>query len=135
MEFIMWRLIAFILICALFLVFVVLNLEHTSDVSLGFRTFNEIPVFLTAFSAFVLGMLFATPFVLSFGRKNRKSSRTPYNTPPSVMGEKPSAGQKKSSGSKKKKDFSEARGERDQILSVDPSLGEIKKENSPYGID
>ena len=130
----MWRLLAFILICALFLVFVVLNLENTSDVSFGFRTFNDIPVFLTAFSAFLIGMLFATPFVLSFGRKKKKASQSPSYAS-YAEGEKQTA-QKKTSGSKKKKAPSNTdRIERDQVLPADPSLDEIKKESSPYGID
>ena len=74
----MWRLLSFILICALFLAFVTLNLENKSDISFGFHTFYEIPVFLTAFSAFVLGMLFATPLALFLGRRRKKYSPAPY---------------------------------------------------------
>ena len=126
----MWRLIAFILICAMFLVFVVVNLEHTSDVSIGFRTFTEIPVFLTAFSAFVFGMIFATPFAFSFGRKRKKSHPSPdilHNE-----GEKEAAGRKRFFGSKKKKaSFDTAGADKDPALLMD----EVKKENTPYGID
>ena len=69
----MWRLIAFIIIFAVFLAFIVFNLENKCDVSFGIKTIENIPVFLTAFSSFVLGMLFAVPFVLSFGKKRKKN--------------------------------------------------------------
>ena len=74
----MKRLVVIILIFALFIAFIVFNLENKSDVSFGFKTFEQIPVFLTAFSSFALGMLFALPFTISldlkrwgFGKKNK----------------------------------------------------------------
>jgi len=125
----MWRLIAFILICAIFLVFVVLNLENSSDVSLGFRTFADIPVFLTAFSAFVLGMLFAIPFVLSFGKRRKKPSQpTPCPDYASTEGGKQVLSPRKSPGAKKKDSAGS-----DSIDKAVPM--EVKKEDSPYGID
>jgi uncharacterized integral membrane protein len=65
----MGRLIGFILIFAFFLTFIVLNLDNKCDVSFGFRVAKDLPVFITAFAAFFLGMLCAVPFVLSFKRK------------------------------------------------------------------
>jgi uncharacterized integral membrane protein len=65
----MGRLIGFIVIFAVFLTFIVLNLDNKCDVSLGFRTIREIPVFITVFVSFFLGMFCALPFALSFGRK------------------------------------------------------------------
>ncbi|MDR2618398.1 MAG: hypothetical protein LBC62_05955 [Treponema sp.] len=65
----MGRLIGFILIFAVFLTFIVLNLDNKCDVSLGFRTIREIPVFITVFVSFFLGMFCAVPFAISFGRK------------------------------------------------------------------
>ena len=118
----MWRLIVFIFFCAIVLVFIVFNLENKSDVSFGFHTFNDIPVFLTAFSSFVLGMLFAVPFVLSFGRRRKKPS------PDTLPGE---GGPKKWWGAKNKKPSDTDRLERD----TPSSTNEIKKEDSPYGID
>jgi len=103
MELRMWRLVVFILMCALFLGFVVQNLGNTSDISLGPWEFNEIPVFLTAFSSFLLGMVFATPFVLFFGKKRKKPSQDAYPHAP-AGGEKQAAGPKKWWASKKKKD-------------------------------
>jgi len=133
----MWRLLAFIFICALFLVFVGLNLEHTSDISLGFWTFYEIPVFLTAFSSFLIGMFFAVPFVLSFRRRQKK-------TPAPYPEEAPPAAPKKTPPSKRKKDVFTAEKvvvdrittEKDQAAITDKAKpDEVKKESSPYGID
>ena len=131
----MWRLIAFILICAIFLAFVTLNLENKSDVSFGFRTFNEIPVFLTAFSSFVLGMLFAIPFVLSFGRKRRKA---PPEYP--LHAESPPAPKKTKAGKTKpcdKTPYHKAPDYKtsDEKAPAPPAPDEVKKERSPYGID
>ena len=67
----MMRLIEFIIIFGLFLIFIMFNLgdEYKCDVRLGFKTFEEIPVYLTAFLSFALGMLFAVPLTLSFKKK------------------------------------------------------------------
>ena len=68
----MIKLIAFILVFALFMVFIVLNLEHRSDISFGFITFPDIPVFLSVLASFALGMLFSIPLAFSFSRKKKK---------------------------------------------------------------
>jgi uncharacterized integral membrane protein len=106
----MGRLIGFILIFALFLTFIVLNLENKCDVSLGFRTIQELPVFITAFVSFFLGMICAAPFAFSFSRKKKLSSPEA----PLKAGKKPG---------KKGKD------------SGPLSLDEIGREDGPYGID
>jgi len=67
-----WRLIQFIVVFAVFLLFIVFNLENRSDISLGFYTFRSVPVFLTAFIAFIFGMLLTLPFIVTFWLKARK---------------------------------------------------------------
>ena len=121
------RLVLFILFCAVFLVFIVFNLNNKSDISFGFQTLQEIPVYLTAFSSFVLGMLFAVPFVLSFRRKRNKASQT--DTPDSSPS---SGGLKKLFGRKNKNGPDAHPGIEDGTASL-PS--EIKKEDGPYGIN
>ena len=120
----MIRLLAFIIVFALFLAFIVFNLENKCNVSFGFKTFEDIPVFLTAFSSFVVGMLFAVPFVLSIGRRRRKKDE-PFSSPPS--------GGKKRRGLRNKAKDAEGNGS-DNVFSGSPA-DEIKKENSSYGID
>jgi len=66
----MRRIIVFIVFFVLFLTFIVLNLDYRSDVSIGFAKFENIPIFLTVFFAFVFGMFFTIPLFLIKGRKN-----------------------------------------------------------------
>ena len=127
MEFTMWRLITFILICGIFLVLIVFNLENRSDISLVFKTYKDIPVFLTAFSSFVFGMLFAVPFVLSFGKRRNKTSKD------DSLNSSPSSGKKKKRWGRKDKNtpVTDIRGN-----DVAPNLpAETKKDDGSYGID
>ncbi|MDR0642261.1 MAG: hypothetical protein LBG07_07370 [Treponema sp.] len=70
-----WRLIIFIIIAAAFLGFIGLNLENRCDVSLGFRVFSQVPVFLSTLSAFILGMVLALPLAMSFRSAARGKKR------------------------------------------------------------
>jgi uncharacterized integral membrane protein len=70
-----WRLVLFIIIFAIFLVFIMFNLGNTCDINLGFTVFRDVPVFLTAFSAFIGGMLCTLPFV--FAARRRKKEKPP----------------------------------------------------------
>jgi hypothetical protein len=73
----MARLIGFILIFIVFLTFIVLNLGNSCDISFGFKTIPQVPVFITAFSSFVLGLLVAVPFALTLGRKKQPGPPKP----------------------------------------------------------
>jgi len=115
----MIRLIAFIVIFAFFLAFIVLNLDNRCDISVGFRIFKDIPVFLSALFSFVLGMLFTIPLVFSL-RKLRKKSSGPESS--TVL---PTEGIHKRFGKKNKKDGD------DEASGSD----DYNKEKSPYGID
>ena len=66
-----WRLIQFIILFAIFLLFIIFNLENKTDISFGFTVFKDVPVFLTVFCTFIAGMLCAFPFVFAF-RSRRK---------------------------------------------------------------
>ena len=135
----MRRLIIFIVIFALFLAFIVLNLEHRSDISLGLKRFNDIPVFLIVFFSFVLGMLFSIP--LSFGRKRKQSPAYHEASQESSMDKEPPEVKKQ-----KKRRFGRG-GKGEQFPGSGPSASgrikieeegrsdHIKKEDGPYGID
>ena len=58
-----WRLIVFIVIFALFLVFITFNLENKCDISFGFASLRDVPVFITIFSSFILGFLCTIPLI------------------------------------------------------------------------
>ncbi|MDR1238526.1 MAG: hypothetical protein LBK27_00270 [Treponema sp.] len=67
-----WRLIGFIILFGIFLVFIGFNLENRCDISFVFHVFPQVPVFLTAFFSFVVGMLCTLPFAVAI-RKKRKN--------------------------------------------------------------
>ena len=115
----MKRLIVFIIIFAIFLTFIVFNLDNKCDISIGFKTFKDIPVFLSALFSFVLGMLFAVPLLFSLGRGRRKKSESSMNS-------------KKFWGKKNGNDHDDTVGKKHGQSSESE---EYNKETSPYGID
>ena len=121
----MRHMIVFILVFAVFLCFIVLNLEHRCDVSLGFRTFYDIPVFLTSLFSFALGMLFVLPLVFTVGRKRKlKAARaeTPRIEGSNIEASPPA-----------RKKFLKRKSSKKSDLASDGD--KIQKEVSPYGID
>jgi uncharacterized integral membrane protein len=76
-----WRLIGFIIIFAVFLVFIAFNLQNSCDINLIFRVFPEVPVYLTAFSSFILGMLCAIPFIPALKKKKDGKQLPPEGKP------------------------------------------------------
>ena len=62
-----WRLITVLVIFGILLAFITFNLENRCDVSFGFTVITDIPVFLTIFFSFALGLLCALPFVIRAG--------------------------------------------------------------------
>jgi len=59
-----WRLIIFIAVFAVFLVFISFNLENKCDISFGFAKLTEVPVFITIFTSFILGLLCSLPLLM-----------------------------------------------------------------------
>jgi uncharacterized integral membrane protein len=114
-----WRLIGFILLFGIFVVFIAFNLGNTCDINLIFHSFSKVPVFLTALVSFVLGMLGTLPFTLSIvlKKKTKAGGPAPAGT---------SSGEKTSKAKKKlfKKDK--------KAPAVDGDLG---GDNGPYGIN
>jgi len=66
-----WRLIVFIVVFGIFLAFITVNLDNRCDVSFGFATIEGVPVFLTVFFSFVLGLLCTLPFAINAVKKRR----------------------------------------------------------------
>ncbi|MCL2044258.1 MAG: hypothetical protein FWG89_08975 [Treponema sp.] len=67
-----WRLIQFIVVFIILLLFIVFNLENKSNISFGFYEIKDAPVFLTAFFSLIIGMFCAILFTQVFkpGKKN-----------------------------------------------------------------
>jgi len=71
-----WKLLAFIVIMALVLVFIGFNLDNRCDISIVFITFHTVPVVITILGAYLLGLVSA--LVLSMGR-HRKGTAVAQN--------------------------------------------------------
>jgi len=97
----MIRLVSIIVVFAIFLCFIMFNLPNKCDISFGFVSFKDVPIFLSALFSFVFGMIVSVPMML-FRKKDKKIPLEP--------------------GPSKKAD-----------LKAIPN--EIKKDDSPYGID
>ncbi|MCL2176253.1 MAG: hypothetical protein FWB73_09445 [Treponema sp.] len=66
-----WRLIVFILIFAVFMVFIAFNLENKCDINFGFTKIEQVPVFITIFTSFILGVFCALPLILHIKKKQK----------------------------------------------------------------
>jgi uncharacterized integral membrane protein len=59
-----WKLLLFILMMVLFVVFTGFNLENKATINFGFAAIEDVPVFISLFFAFLLGILFSLPVFL-----------------------------------------------------------------------
>lgn len=75
-----FKLILFIIIVVLVTVFIGFNLENACSVWLFFRTFDNVPVFITIFAAFALGVLVMLPF--TFGKSDSSRTKEPKPVQP-----------------------------------------------------
>ena len=68
------RLVQIIIIFAVFLLFIIFNLEKKCDISFGLAVIHDVPVYLTVFCSIVFGMIGTIPFILSYqARKKQKN--------------------------------------------------------------
>jgi len=74
-----WRLVKFIAVFGALLLFIILNLDNRTDISLGV-TFRNVPVFLIVFCSVFAGMLLTVPFIVSFLMQTRRGG-PPKKTP------------------------------------------------------
>jgi len=89
-----WRLIILIVIFGVFLAFITFNLENQCDISFGFAKIPDVPVFVTIFASFAMGLICALPLVLHIKKrrlekpdkniKPKKDEVYPYNVPDNV---------------------------------------------------
>jgi len=82
------RLIQFIVLFAVILLFIVFNLENKCDISIIFKEIHDVPVFLVTFFSFVIGMLITLPFIFGYQLRKKKKPEdkkrgpiTPSNLP------------------------------------------------------
>jgi uncharacterized integral membrane protein len=74
------RLIQLIIIFAVFLLFIVFNLNYRCTIWI-FKTIEDVPVFLIAFFSFVLGMLSAIPFFISHQMRKKRETENKKDGP------------------------------------------------------
>jgi uncharacterized integral membrane protein len=75
------RLILIIIIFAVFLLFIIFNLEKKCDISFGFTVIQDVPVFLTVFCSIVFGMLSTLPFIFSHQLRKKRKAEDEKNKP------------------------------------------------------
>jgi len=67
-----WRFLVFLVVFGVFLAFITFNLDNKCDISFGFTVIPNVPVFLTVFISYVLGLLCSMPFIFRAGIKRAR---------------------------------------------------------------
>jgi uncharacterized integral membrane protein len=78
----LWRFIALIVVFAMLLTFITFNRSYQCNISFGFTEFTDVPVFLTIFISFALGLLCAFPLALKLRKRKGiilRKDRRPIN--------------------------------------------------------
>ncbi len=70
-----WKLILFLILMAIFVVFAGFNIKNVADISLGFTTIEDVPIFLSIFIAFLAGAFFMLPFAFRRKKKTQKENK------------------------------------------------------------
>ncbi len=73
----LWKVILFLIILVVGLLFIAFNLGNRSDVSVGFFVWRSVPVFLSMLFSFALGVLCMVPFLLKLQFSRRKPKASP----------------------------------------------------------
>lgn len=68
-----WKLVLFLILMTIFVVFAGFNVRNVSDISVGFATIKDVPIFLSLFIAFLAGAFFSLPFAL--GKRKAKEKK------------------------------------------------------------
>ena len=68
------NLIIIILIIILEAAFATLNIKNVSDISIGFKTFPDVPVFVTITVSFLVGVIIFAPIAFFAGKNYEKKS-------------------------------------------------------------
>ena len=66
-----WRLITFVIILGLVVIFAGFNTTDTSNISFGVYVAEDVPIFISLFFAFAVGMVMMVPFLIGSTRKKR----------------------------------------------------------------
>lgn len=69
-----WKLILFLILMTIFVVFAAFNIKNVTDISVGFTTIQDVPVFLSVFIAFLAGAFFMLPFAVRSRKRKDKGN-------------------------------------------------------------
>jgi uncharacterized integral membrane protein len=72
-----WKLLFFIIVMAVVLIFIGLNLDNRCDISLAFHTLRNVPVVVTILASFLLGLLMAFPLSIVRRSSTRQGRHVP----------------------------------------------------------
>ena len=68
-----WKMIFFLVVLAFVVFFAGFNITNVSDISFGFYTIIDVPIFISLFIAFIVGALVMLPFIVrNTGAKKTK---------------------------------------------------------------
>lgn len=70
-----WKFIVLLVILILFVVFIGLNLEHKTDISLGFYSFDNVPAFFIVIVSFLIGSVVTIPIYFLTNMTKRSKSK------------------------------------------------------------
>lgn len=71
-----WKLILFLILLLIFVLFAGFNIKNVSDINLGFATVEDVPIFISLFIAFLIGSFVVLPFTLRRKNKHKIEKRT-----------------------------------------------------------
>ena len=70
-----WRMVLFLLFLGVVVTFAGFNAGNATDISFGFHTLEAVPIFISLFGAFFLGVLIVLPFAMF--RRSKKREKAP----------------------------------------------------------
>ena len=80
-----WKMIFFLAILAVVVFFAGFNITNVSDISFGFYTAPDVPIFISLFIAFMAGALIMIPFVAKKKKIKRGKPRIEDDPEPSAV--------------------------------------------------
>jgi uncharacterized integral membrane protein len=87
-----WKLIAFIALLIIFVIFSGLNV-HEVQVNFGIFSISEVPLFVLLITSFILGTVVTIPFMI-VSEKNKIKKTKPSSNKKQSIGTKPNKGEK-----------------------------------------
>lgn len=100
----------YIVIAAILILFIAVNLNHTSDISFVFITLEDVPVFFTVFISILIGVLVTLPMTLTVRKGKKKTKKKKTTTEDEIasieamLEDQPVLNNKKDTNSRKKRD-------------------------------